>query len=1655
MIQRSSGFKKILFSLFFILPFILGSSNQAIFQNEYFYLSNHTTFSPGSEVTVNLSKSGRINHFNFKLLKIENPAGFFADAEKNSIRYNFDIWGKDKEVLLKYTTLKKEWSDFFGGSKNYYDGRIKVGKINEPGFYILQAISNDNVAYCGIVVSDLSMVYKNSGKQLIAFIANVRTGQFISDVNFKLFTQNKLAVESKSDKDGLVILDIIADENFNNNENLIIAQTSDEVVLSNPYFYFGRGGSQSYTAYIYTNQPVYRPSQEVFFKGIMREHKGNEIINLAEEDFSVTIKSPKNKEIFSADLKTNDIGTFSGSVVLDENADLGSYQIIVSKNSINYYGSFSVEEYKKPEYLVTVTPTKNQYAGGDLIEAAVKADYYFGSPVTTGKVNIKIFKGNYWRPWWYWSDYAWFYKDFYRPAHGSQRQLIHQTEGTLNNDGEFIFDYPAEKDLEYDLIYTITAEVTDNSRRTISGSADIYVTRGSFTLSTSPERYFIEKNKTIGLKINAADFADKPVQTSFGLEIRFPSKNNPYRSDPDGVEKLSGKTDREGKAVINYTPPAGYTGQFHYIVTAHDEKERQITARGSFFVSGEKEFPFQHSSGSYEIITDKDSYEKGEYLTAYISLPEGGAEFLLTYESEEILHYKKITTTDNYFEIKEKLNEIYSPSFNITATFFNGGQFYSIRKLVGVLAKDKFLEISAIPNNNIFKPGDEAEYLVSVKDFNGRPVRNTELSFGVIDESIYAIKNDESPDIQKFYYSPSYSYIPTYNSYHQNYMNGRSRPVTFIDKYYYDGKINFNKKGNGRLEGKVVIKGTENPAKNVKVLLTIKSNYYMAVTDSAGKYFFNNIPEDSYDIFALLNNGEVILIKKVKVEKKSVYNFEVERSIESDFQDNDVRTGREEPMFFVAEMDASPMSKSSGVVGEKKSQEYVQADLRSNFVDAVVWMANIRTDWNGKAAVSFKMPDNLTTWRTTVKGITADTKVGQTINKVISRKDLLVRMETPRFFREGDELIISTIVHNYLNEKKTTKISFDAVNLNLIESRINTVGYNIEPITKQQGSYEITIDKNSEVRIDWKVKVVYPIGEARLTASALTNEESDAMEVKVPILPNGIKQVYTLASDFSDENKTETLNFVVPIGVDVRTAQFSFSVNPSLAGTVLKALDDLAGYPYGCVEQTMSRFLPTIIASNTFKNINAPLKSSVIDELPKMVDAGLKRLYNFQHDDGGWGWWNNDATNPYMTAYVVYGLSLAKNAGYNIDEKILAKGIQNLQNQIQNFNADDYTTLAYMINSYTTAMKGEDYSKKTFKDFINVLEKKDLNAYSLSLLILSLDNMEEKNLAEKLSHKLIAMAEVGVNYVYWGGEQSHYRWQNDKVQGTAYAVKSLIQTGNTSELITKAVKWLVLQKQGFSWRSTQETATVIFALTDYLKVTDELNPDFTVEVLINGKKKFEKSFTNSDIFKEIPTIKTESSDIISGKNSVTIIKKGKGKIYFSGMNEYYSKDQFAAAKPNKFSINREYYILRPEESSSRIIYLKKKFEGELKSGDELLVKTFVESNEDNLQYFILEDMLPSGFEIVKDTENYEIDGENNYQPYPYYRHWRWFYADKEYRDEKVAFFVTNTSSNMEFSYIIKAQIPGEFSIMPAQGYLMYYPEVNGNSSVVSISVKDN
>ncbi|MCS7054350.1 MAG: hypothetical protein NZM09_11545, partial [Ignavibacterium sp.] len=1061
------------------------------------------------------------------------------------------------------------------------------------------------------------------------------------------------------------------------------------------------------------------------------------------------------------------------------------------------------------------------------------------------------------------------------------------------------------------------------------------------------------------------------------------------------------------------------------------------------------------------IVTDKDVYEIGDTLTAIIFTPIQSQQFLLTLETDEVLNYKILTSKNHSAKFDFVIKDNLAPNFNISVCFINDKMFYQNSKSVGVIPTEKYLTIEIKTDKSKFKPRDKVEYSILAKNSKGEPVKNAELSFALTDESLYDIVSEQIQPIDKFFFSPRYFYVPSYSSTTNFYFNSTSRPITYLEEFYFDKKkteIPYNLNYIGRFTQTDSIFQKH----RLKAVLVGTITSFAVPIDSLDNFEFKKIPADKYQLYISNFRGDLLFIKdlvltsdlreQIKLNKSLLEK--IQQLIEKENQVDEFRDFGRRGGIMNLTQEAMPLAKTY-TNGIAKS-DFVRPEIRKEFMDAVIWLPNIYTDSKGKAKVEVKLPDNLGTWRATVRGITKETMVGEQINKIISTKNLLIRIETPRFLTQGDEVTISTIVHNYLNESKRTRIEFNVENLKIISSEINSK-QNFKNLSSIKNVYEVNLPANSEIRIDWKVKSEKTNSEAVFRAAALTNEESDAVEKRIPIQPLGIKIQNPISFDSNEKYFKQEIEFEIPSGIDLQSVNFSFSINPTLTTSLLKTLDELVGYPYGCVEQTMSRFLPTLYVNNFLRTQKIKISSSVIENMPKYVEEGIKRLIDFQQPDGGWGWWKNDRSNPFMTAYVLYGLNFARLNDFKVDENVIQNGINNLEFQIEDFDGkDDITKLAYMIYVYSevTTNRNTDNANKIRKK-LDEISKNKLDSYSLSLVILSYKNFGEKDLINKLISKLTSQVSQSIQFAFWEKKESNYYWHNDAVQTTAFAVKALLETSSESELITKAIRWLMMKRQGYSWTSTQTSAMVLFAITDYLKTKNELSPEYSVTVSLNGKNIFNKSFNEKDILVDQPLVKlseTQKSLLVKGTNKLTIEKTGDGSIYLSAMLSYFSNEITFDKK--FFKVERNYFILEPEQQKDRVIFKKKKFNGEILVGQDLLVETTIKSKANNLEYLISEDMLPAGFEVVKELSNYQIDGSDySFDPrfdyYPIYD-----YSHREYRDEKAVFFSTYFNKEITFRYIIKAQIPGEYKVNPTQSYLMYYPEFNGNSDLIEIVVKE-
>src|SRR5215813_11668328 len=391
----------------------------------------------------------------------------------------------------------------------------------------------------------------------------------------------------------------------------------------------------------------------------------------------------------------------------------------------------------------------------------------------------------------------------------------------------------------------------------------------------------------------------------------------------------------------------------------------------------------------------------------------------------------------------------------------------------------------------------------------------------------------------------------------------------------------------------------------------------------------------------------------------------------------------------------------------KNESSLAEPTIRKEFKDTAFWQPDVVTGGDGKATVNFKLPDNLTTWRATARAVTADTRVGSAVQKTIARKDVIMRLEMPRFLTEGDTVTISGLVHNFLKSDKSTKITLDLNGAQLLDSPSQTV----------------TIRPNGEHRVDWRVQA-NSTGRLTLLAKALTDTESDAVEMSMEIVPHGLKQTTGNSTALTQNDAEQTFTLDLPGRADVKARSLRIEASPSIAGALFGALDYLTSFPYGCTEQTMSSFLPNVIVAQTLKDVpQAKIRAS--NDLDKKVQKGLDRLYAYQHDDGGWGWWKDDKSDPFMTAYVVDGLTMASRAGFQVDSGKRDQGREKLAALLNagkndNGNPIDDETRAYLIYAFTESGDSDGHYLEELYG-----KRNNLGPYGRALLALALQERKD------------------------------------------------------------------------------------------------------------------------------------------------------------------------------------------------------------------------------------------------------------------------------------------------------------------------------------------
>ncbi len=1435
------------------------------------------------------------DYFRYQL-RYETRAQYRAGqaAKPAQLRIPLDVTTYAQVPLLNREQLVLSWRELLPRTRDTEYRSVPVD-LKQKGLFLVEAAHRELRAYTLVMVTDLALVSKTAPGQILLYVANRSTGAPVEGATAAVFNNHLEMARGETDASGVYQSTF---ENIKVEDAIMVAsKDADIAATSVESWFFHNTSATEYVGYVYTDRPVYRPGHEVQFKGILRARKADRYSLDIPDAVTVEITDSRNKTVFQQKVKLSSYGSFHGELKLGALSQLGYYSIVTHIGEKEIYGGFEVQEYRKPEYEVTVTTDKARYLQGEAIEATINARYYFGAPVARGQVKYSIYRSGYYFPYWrvLWGAEDDDFGEYDYEGYGGQE--IKQGAGQLDADGLLKIQVPTPLDENRRAYrYRIDARVTDAANREISGSRSVLVVYSTVVVLLDTNRYVYRAGDTADITVRALDYDMQPVATD--VNLTFESRESWYSDSPRRqLSTARVTTDAKGVAHYRYKVP-----NTPYVVasgSAFDSNRREATHETSLWIAGATYAQPSEETPELEIYPDKRFYRPGDKARILVVTNNPGAQVLVTTEGQQVFTWSLQGSKESSFTVEVPIAERYEPNFFFSVTYVKNEQLFESSKNISVPATEKILKVTVETDKPQYLPGERVTYTILAVDAEGRPA-SAELSLGVVDEAIYAVRPESAQPPEKIFYRRRWNQVYT----------------QFSTSYWFSGYSGLRK----------------------------------------------------------------MELAKLRAPTRLA----------------DFKTARVD-----------------------------QPKVRKEFLDTTYWAPAVTTDASGRARASFTFPDSLTTWRATVRAVTRSTLVGQTVHKVITRKNVILRLAIPRFYTQGDTATVTGIVHNYLETEKSARVSLDAEGVELTGEREQTV----------------TIEKNGEGVVTWQISAP-KIGLAKFTARALTDEESDALELTAPVKPWGLEQNSSLSGSVLAEQAKLSEKITLPRDINADASTLRIDLAPSIAGTLMSALDFLAAYPYGCVEQTMSSFLPNILVTQAVKELGlTPPPASA--ELEKKIAAGLQRLYLFQHEDGGWGWWQTDETHPFMTAYVVAGLAQARDAGVPIDERSLVRGRQSLSQQVRENPRAISDTRAYLI--YALALSG-DVERGLVDDLIASREKFSPSGNAITALLLA--RLKDPR-AQEFAQALAQSVQTQGPHAWWKSErQEMLDFSSDNsFETTAYAVKALSLLNPKSDLLPKAARWLVDRRSdGYYWVSTKQTATAIFGLIDYLKVSGELKPSYTLSVFVNGKKLAERQITEKDVANPLPIVLNAAApEVRPGANEIRIEKNGAGVLYWAAAAAYFLREpKPAPVGSTSLNVVREYFKLTPEALENRIVYTESPLSGPVQSGDVVVVRLTVNATAEE-SYLQIEDPIPAGFEFVEQENLYELKVRPSW--------WEYYYTQREFRDDRAAMFATTFARGQNrFHYLLKAVTPGTFQATPARVLPMYEPSRQASTRSLTVTV---
>jgi len=678
--------------------------------------------------------------------------------------------------------------------------------------------------------------------------------------------------------------------------------------------------------------------------------------------------------------------------------------------------------------------------------------------------------------------------------------------------------------------------------------------------------------------------------------------------------------------------------------------------------------------------------------------------------------------------------------------------------------------------------------------------------------------------------------------------------------------------------------------------------------------------------------------------------------------------------------------------------------IRQNFKDTAAWAPFVQTGPDGTATVSITLPDNLTTWRVTASGLTDQTAVGQQTLKFRTWKPVMVRLDAPVYLVKGDTQTIVVGVTNATDSDSDFKVSLAAD-----QARI---------ASDPNVTCHIAAGKQED--LTWQIQSTgAEVG--TLTAEALGSSvaNSDAIKKTFTILPPN-------AAAVSNANGRIVGDAAVDLKLDPESdpgfGELKLSVTPSVAAGVIQSLDSLIDYPYGCVEQTLDRFVPSLEAVQMAKDLHLkpPSRSN---ELPEIARDSLDRLAAMQHADGGWGWWEDDPSNATMTGLVLEGLARAKGQGYDSTQIRLDAAYTWAAHEIDPQSGVELHDYDRLFLGLALAHHGRAHDARVSLKFDRNLAGPAEWSLAARIEHGLGDQVSANACLDHLRHSAVTIDGM----TRWLGQG----W-TDQDTNTGLAFEAFTEIDPKDPLLPDVVAYFMQNRQSEAWSSTFATAQILAGLDTYLLATGEAAGAGSLEVELDGKPLTTLALGGGQLGNSGIQLSLPLSKLQVGNNRLTFRHSGTGICYYNATLRQFSGQPGAtlpvATAP--VTITRQYFLVKPRRTAAGEYALEPGNTAleTAQSGDVLECVLTIKSPSPR-EFVMIEDPTPSNCHVTEQLP--DMDSGDS---------WAFWYSGMEVLDDRVGFFATALPAGTStVAYHMRAETPGISRALPTEFSDMYSP----------------